>query len=142
MALESQDIQALANALKGAVEETAPIKQIHISRYVAKTPFNPEGKKKHERSKLKCEFLQNGFKPNVGMLFDAEIDLINQLKPGRYLDRKVEVIERNEAGKRSIELRYDNASIEQRMEMKNVARSLGEMLEKIVAEQKPTKAAK
>lgn len=129
------DIGELAQAIKSAVEETAPIKQIHISRYVAKTPFNPTGSKK--RPKLNCTFLQNGGRVHPGRLHNEEIELINQLKPGRYFDRKIEVVERIENGEREIDLRYSNGSIEQRMEMKNVARNLREMLHGILDQQKP-----
>jgi len=131
------DVSELAQAIKAAVEETAPIKQVHISRYVAKTAFNPTGAKK--RPKLNCTFLQNGYEPPTDKMFDEEIELVNQLRPGRYLDRKVEVIERIEGNERSIELRYSNGTVEQRMEMKNIARSLREMLRLIVSEQKPEK---
>lgn len=130
------DVSELAAAIKSAVEETAPQKQVHISRYTGRTPFNPTGAKRAARPKLNCTFVQNGGKVVASRLFDAEIALINKLKPGRYLDRKVEVVERIENGEKEIELRYSNSSVEQRMEMKNVARSLEEMLTKIIAEQK------
>jgi len=130
------DIKELAQAIKAAVEETAPIKQIHISRYNAETPFNPKGTKAHLRPKLTCTFLQNGGRVLPSHLFDAEIHLINKVKPGRYINRLVEIVERVENGEREIDLRYSNASAQQRMENKNHWRDLTELLEKVVAEQK------
>ncbi len=129
------DIQELAQAIKTAVEETAPIKQVHISRYKAKTAFNPTGDKKN-RPKLNCTLFQNGGRINPSKLFAREIELVNQVKPGRYLDRKVEIVERIENGEKSIDIRYSNSSVQQRMELKNVFRNLTELLEKVIAEQK------
>jgi hypothetical protein len=130
------DVKELAQAIKEAVEETAPIKQVHISRYRAKTPFNPTGAKRAQRPKLNCTFFQNGDKPNPTRLFDEEIELINGLKPGRYINRVVEVVEKIEGGERAVEIRYSNKTPEQRFENKNHFRSLLELLRLIHAEMK------
>lgn len=126
------DIDKLANAITNAVAEAGPVKQIHISRYTAKTPWNPTGSK--QRPKMRCRFFQNGFEIREAFVTDEDIDRLNKIRPGRYLNRKVEVIQRNEHGNESMELRYSNATIEQRMELKNEARSLSEMLKRIVSE--------
>lgn len=132
------DVKELAQAIKAAVEETAPIKQVHISRYSAVTPFNPTGKK--VRTKLNCNFTQNGARVNIARLTDEELELINKLKPGRFFERRVEVVERIENGERDIDIRYNNATNEQRMENKNLFRNLRELLQGCVDQQKPVKA--
>jgi hypothetical protein len=134
------DVLELAQALKLAIEETAPIKQVHISRYDAKTPFNPTGRKAHQRPKLTCKFVQNGEPAHASKMFDAEIEAVNKLKPGRYINRKVEVIERFDGGEREIEIRYSNATPQQRMENKNYWGNLTDLVTKILAEQKAGEA--
>lgn len=133
------DVMELAQAIKLAVEETAPIKQVHISQYRGKTPWNPTGKRPHERPKLRGEFLQNGRKMYAERMSDREIELLNQIRPGRYVNRKIEVIERVMNDESTIEIRYNNGSPDQRSELKNEVRNLTEMLERIVAEGKPAK---
>lgn len=127
------DISELAQAIKSAVEETAPVKQVHISRYVATTPFNPTGDKR--RVKLTREVFQNGIRVQPEFLHTEEIELLNKVKPGRYIGRRVEVIERGEGEEKNLEFRYRNQSIEQRLELKNHFRNFAEMLRLIVAEQ-------
>ena len=134
---QSIDLKELASAITNAVAEAGPIKQVPISRYLAKTPWNPTGSK--QRPKLRATFLQNGYEIREAFVTDEQIHLLNQIKPGRYINRKVEVVERNEHGNHSIELRYNNKSIEDRMELKTEARNLTEMLQRIVNEQKPDK---
>lgn len=133
----SVDITALAKAITEAVAEASPVKQVHISRYRAQTPWNPTGELR--RRKMEARFLQNGIELRDWHITDEDIDLLNQIKPGRYMDRKVEVVERNENGSRTVEIRYSNQSIGQRMEMKNYARNFTELLQNIVTEMKPAK---
>jgi hypothetical protein len=126
----------LAQAIKLAVEETAPVKQVHVSQYRGKTPWNPTGKKAHERPKLRGEFYQNGQRMFEDRLTEQEIGLLNKIRPGRYVNRKVEVIERQSNGEIAVEIRYSNATPDLRSELKNECRNLVEMLERIIAENK------
>lgn len=135
MALDAADIQALAGAIGQAIEETAPIKQIHISRYKAQTPFNPTGNK--QRPKLNGKYWQNGYPLRPQHMTDEEITLANQIRPGRYFDRIVEVVERHENGEREVEIRYSNATVEQKMNNKNQFRNFKELCEGILTESKP-----
>lgn len=138
MSEQNVDIQSLAKAITEAVAEASPVKQVHISRYKAETPWNPTGNKR--RLQMNAKFYQNGSQIRDWHVTDEDIALLNQLKPGRYVDRKVEVIERNENSDRSIEIRYSNETIGQRMELKNHFRNFTELLQSIVTEQKPGKA--
>lgn len=136
----SVNVRELAVALKEAIQETAPVVQEHISRYRGATPFNPSGAQEHERPQLRGTFLQNGSKMSMPFLSDNEINLLNQLKPGRFIGRKVEVVERVENGEVTVEIRYSNGTNEQRLEMKNEVRNLAELLERCIAEAgKPAK---
>lgn len=136
------DVMDLAQAIKLAVEETAPMKQIHISQYRGKTPWNPTGKRPHERLKLRGEFYQNGHRMVADKLSEKEIELLNQIKPGRYIKRKVEVIERNSGGEVGVEIRYSDATADLRSELKNEFRNITELCERIIAEHKTPVAAK
>lgn len=130
------DVQELAQAIKSAVQETAPTQQVHISQYRGRTPWNPTGKRPHERPKLRGEFMQNGQRMIADRLSEKEIGLLNQIKPGRYIGRKVEVIERQSNGEVAVEIRYNNATADQRSELKNEFRNLAELCERIIAEHK------
>lgn len=133
------NVLELAQAIKMVVEETAPVKQVHISQYRPKSPWNPAGKRQHERPHLRGEFLQNGQRMIEDRLSEKEIELLNKIRPGRYINRKVEVIERQSNGEVTVEIRYNNQTADQRSELKNEARNLTEMLQRIVDEAKPEK---
>jgi hypothetical protein len=134
--VEVSDIALLAKAITDAVTEASPVKQVHISKYKAITPWNPTGALR--RPAMNAKFLDNGSEIPDWKVTDEDIALLNQLKPGRYLDRKLEVIERNDnGGARTVEIRYSNKNVGQRMEMKNYGRNFTELLQNIVTEQKP-----
>lgn len=134
--------QALADAItRGIVEatsQTGPIKQISRGAYKAITPWNPTGAKDRSRVKFARAYWQNGALIQRWQVTDEQVQQLNQLRPGRYLDRRVEVIERasdNNGDPAAVEIRYDNATAEQRFENKNVFLNFGDLLRKIVAEQ-------
>lgn len=77
-------------------------------------------------------FYQNGGRVNELMLMPEEIVLIAQLKPGLYNKKKWRVTKEPNHG---IGLSYSNKSIAQRTDVMKDARSLTEMLQKIILEQ-------
>jgi hypothetical protein len=90
------------------------VQQVPLAKARIITPWNPTGKKNHERLRLTRNTYQNGARVVAERLTEEEIAAFNKLKPGRYgVDRKLVVIKRNDG---SIELRYPNRSIEERME--------------------------
>lgn len=108
-------------------------KRITAGQYDPKSPFHPSKKKTR---KLLRPIYQNGARLSPTRLFDAEIDLLNQIKrSGRYINRLVEVIVRQDGSDEVVELRYKNRTIDDRMEHKAAYRSLLDMLQKIVEEQ-------
>lgn len=128
----SQIGAAIAEGIRDGLKQLAP-RKVTFGQYDPKSSFHPDKKKaKH----LTRECFQNGARLNEATLFDAEIELLNQIKrPGRYLNRKVEVVIREGTDSETVELRYNNATFEQRSDLKSQARNFLEMLKQIVMEQ-------
>lgn len=117
----SEAILALSQTMTRLVDgmDNSRVQQIPISKARIPTPWNPEGKKNHERAKLTRNTYQNGARVVAERLTEEEIRAFNKLKPGRYgKDRKWVVVKRADD---SIELRYPNKTIEERMELGKVA---------------------
>lgn len=92
--------------------------------------------------KLSRNYFQNGRLITYDTVNDAQVLLLNRIThSGRYLDRKVEVIVRDEGGdSQSVELRYSNASIDQRMDLKSLFRNFTELVTQIVDAQDQERA--
>lgn len=89
------------------------------------------------RSVLRRPFFENGALIPATQLTNAEIDLLNQIThTGRYLDRNIEVILRNENLDESVEVRYNNATHDQQNVIYRLVRSFEDMLTQIVTAQK------
>ena len=99
-----------------------------------KTPWNPEGK---ARLKKRRKFMMNGALCNPDMMTDEELELMSQIRPGRYNNRRWEVIRRRD---KSIDIRYSNATIKHRMELQANAPTLVTMLKQILTEQEAREA--
>lgn len=79
---------AVADALAkfvGMVED-GPIRQISITKAKYRTPWHPSGDR--DRPKLKRKIRMQGVQLRERMLSNEEIDLLNQLPPGRYQNRR------------------------------------------------------
>lgn len=126
---------ASVQELAQAVREGQPTKKTPWSRHNPRTPF-AEGKKKTERSKLKRTFFQNGYRVPAKLLFDREIDLINQLKPGRYVNNmvNVKIIESHNSDPDQVQLHYPNKTVDQRLALSQEVRGLYGMLQRCIAE--------
>jgi hypothetical protein len=86
--------------------------------------------------KLKNDYYQNGYKIDTGVISDDEIKLLNQIhRPGRYIERRVEVVARYEGSEQYIDIRYPNGSIDQQLENKSHWRNFADLLRQIVTEQ-------
>jgi hypothetical protein len=140
-----QQQQALARMISagvsaGIVEATnkyGPVRQIPITQYCPKTPLNPLGLPESERPQLTRHCFQNGFALDQDNLNDEQRRLLNQLRPGSYVNHLVDVIERypEGGGKNVLDIRYNNATVEQRMELKSLHRNFTALLQAIVEEQ-------
>lgn len=124
--------QMIANGVSAGIASLKPTK-LSYGQYIARQPKKPT---------LACDCFQNGFQMHPSVLSEEEITLLNQIThSGRYLDRRVEVIVRQDGNDMSKELRYPNRTADQRMEMKSYFRSLTDMLQQIVTLQAQERAA-
>lgn len=129
----SQIAHVIAAGMAEAMRQYAP-KKISIGQYDPKNPFHPD--KRTPKPQLTRHCFQNGTRMDPISMFDEEINLLNSIvRPGRYINRLVEVIIRDEGGDRTLELRYKNRTADQRFENVKQFRDLVEMLRKVVMEQ-------
>lgn len=134
-------IQGIADAIaKGIVQagnETGPIKQVPVTKYRNRHLYNPEGLYPHKRPKFTRDYYQNGKMISSDVLTPADIAILEKLQAGRYLNRLVEVIEREAEGSemRSLEVRYPSATHDQRIAAGKVFTSFSDLLRKLLNEQ-------
>lgn len=107
------------------------IRQKGYSEINPDSPWNPEGRR--DRAKLSRPTHLHGIQLNPMQLFEEEILLFNQLKPGRYLDRKIEVRVTQDG---SVDLSWPGAKNDARIEMYSTYPTLTSMLKAVVAERK------
>lgn len=124
-----QSLQMTQAALLQFIQGSTEGKSVPYHLIKHDTPWNPEGKK--NRTKLRRPTFISGYPVNPILHSEQEIELLNQLKPGRYNDRKWEVA-RFEDG--SIDIRYPNKTIPQRMEMAIIAPTLSALCTLIITE--------
>lgn len=140
------DVQAIADAIaRGIVaagNETGPIKQVQVTKYRNRTIYNPEGLYPHKRPQFTRDYYQNGKHLVADVLTPADIAILEKLQAGRYLNRLVEVIERESEGSemRSLEVRYPSATHDQRIAAGKVFQTFSQLLQLLLAEQIATEA--
>ncbi len=125
--------ELLVRAFSEAMRQNAPRKKVAFAEYDPKTPWHP---KKADTIPLTRTCYQNGFLLREEQLSNREIILLNKLdRSGRYIDRLVEVILRDEGSEDVIEIRYRNKTPDQRNDIVRHCRSLEDMLTQIIAAQ-------
>ena len=130
-ALQTKAMIDVASAVKQLVERQEAVRQIPYNEIKPVTPWNPEGKR--DRLKLKNEVFQHGYWLNPIMMTEKTIGLFNQLKPGRYFGRKIEVSRKHDG---TLNITWSNAKIEQRMEFAMKFPHIDDILEYIINERK------
>lgn len=93
---------------------------------------------KHRRKvKLNKEVYQNGGPVREQNISDEEIEWLNKIhRPGRYLDRKVEVIVKNDDTDNVVVwIRYSDKTPDHRLENKERFKNFADLCKKIVLEQ-------
>ena len=122
-------LQAIADTL-----QAGPVKQVNRANRVPKTPWNPEGKK--VRATLRCRMTQNDTRIGESRLSEEEINLFNQLKPGKYQGGNWVVTATNKDGVETLNLYIPNKTMSDRYKMKGIAgtRGLAGILDVIIAE--------
>lgn len=107
-------------------------KKVTFGEYDPKSPFQ-KGLPKNQVPKLRRECYQNGAHIDQTKLFPNEITLLNALdRSGRYINRMVEVIVREDGVDEVVEVRFNNRTTSQQLELKGYAKSFEDMLQQIV----------
>jgi hypothetical protein len=129
----------LVAALVQAINATKPVEKKSAANRKPKTPWS--SKDGSPKPKLKRKMYQHSLLIDEDMMHNDEIDLLNKLKPGRYLDGWVKVTRRRDRG---VDIDYPIKTAAQRLKLVNQfgIRNLKELLERIVEEgNNPTKYA-
>lgn len=134
----ASDVEKLANAITGAIEKTGPRRFVPYGQESRVTPFNPTGKRNRT---LRRKMYQNGNPLFVRHLTDKEIELLDKIKPGVYLQGKVTVVETFDGVDTIVYIRYKNRTSDQRNELDALAPSLTAKLQCMVNEHAEQAAA-
>lgn len=132
-------MDALANAIGASVASAlesrdSKTKKVTFGEYTRRMNAG--------KSKFTREYYQNGFKLSAVDLDNVTIDALNRIsRTGRYIDRKVEVIVRDEGADSVVEIRYANKTADQRMELRGNIRSFTDLVQQIVVAQDIENAA-
>lgn len=130
--------EALVRAFSEAMRSNAPKRKITIGEYDPRSPWHP---KKANSVVLTRLCFQNGFALNPDQLSNNEITLLNKIdRSGRYIERLVEVILRDDSAEDVVEIRYRNKTADQRNDIARHCRSLEDMLTQIVRDQEAAEA--
>jgi hypothetical protein len=108
------------------------IAQVPVHKAKIRTAFNPTGEKTRPRLKRPVWF--NGAPINPVFLTNEEIELCNQLTPGRYNERQWAVIEHTDNPDKPIEVRVQDAAVEDRMTLYKNAPSFAALCKAILDE--------
>lgn len=125
----------LASAIGTAVAEAMAInnpKKVTYGAYLKRPTLNhPLGLLS---PKLARQYFQNGRLISYDQVNDEQVLLLNRIThSGRYLDRRVEVVVRDEGGDgQSVDIRYKNVGIDDRMELKSLFRNFTDLVRQIV----------
>jgi len=133
MGISSDDLARAIHALAKGQEAlvNSQVRKVPYANHKPRSSFNPAGKKKR---KLKRVCYQNGYVMNVVLLHDREIDLLNQLQGGKYLNGLVTVKVDDRGSESTLNIIYRNKTVDERMALKSEFRNLAEFLERAVKE--------
>ena len=123
--------EALIAALVAAIQQTKPVEKKTAANRKAVTPWTPKDGSPKLKLKRKC--YQHGMPIDGDMITNKEVELLNQLKPGRFLDNWVKVTRRRDRG---IDITYPIRTSSQRLKLVNAygIRNFGELLERCIEE--------
>jgi hypothetical protein len=130
--------EQLVKAFSEAMKLNAPRRKVSIAEYDPKTPWHPD---KTKALKLTRVCFQNGIQIREENIANADIALLNRIdRSGRYIDRLVEVILRDDGAEDTVEIRYKNKTPDQRNDIMRRVRSFEDMLNQIVTAQDAAEA--
>lgn len=121
----------LVDALVKAINSTKPVEKKNAANRKPATPWTP--KDGSPKLKLKRKHYQHGMLMDADMETNETIDLLNKLKPGRFLDGWVQVVRRRDKG---IDITYPIRTASQRLKLVNQfgIRNFKELLERCIEE--------
>ncbi len=123
---------SVANGIAGSTRRKVTFGEYSRSGH---SPFHPKPFDQTPILKRRC--WQNGVWANPTTLTDNEIVLLNQITHGgRYIDRRVEVVMRQNGSQEEVEIRFKNKSVDDQIAIKGYAKSFEDMLQQIVKVQK------
>lgn len=102
----------LIQALVQAIQQTKPVEKKNAINRKPGTPWTP--KDGSPKLKLKRKMFQHGLLIDSDMESNETVDLLNRLKPGRFLDGWVSVTRRRDKG---IDITYPIRSSSQRLKL-------------------------
>lgn len=136
------DMDALGAAIADGIGKTTR-RKVTFGEYAQRGHSSFHPKSLAETPKLTRVCYQNGVVINHSTAYDREIELLNALThPGRYLDRLVEVVFRENGSEVEIDVRYPNATADQQLMLKSHCKDFIDMLEQIVKIQVEERAEK
>ena len=127
---------AIGSAVAQGMAANAGPKKVTFGEYIrtGHSVFHPDGKARIPKAAR--QYYQNGVAIPLELTHDREIALYNRIThSGRYLDRMVEVIVNTDSAEETVDIRWHNAELDQRFEMKGKARDFTDMLTQIVTAQ-------
>lgn len=127
--ITSQAMLRIAQAMEARMAREESVRQIPITEIKPVTPWNPEGKK-NRREFSRATFL-NDVMLNPMTHSEAEMALFNKLKPGRYLNRRLEV-QKNANGE--INVVWNGKTLDKRMSFYSEFPSITLLLNAILKE--------
>ncbi len=133
-AITSESVaQAMARFIQR--DDDGPIRQVSVHKAKYRTPWHPSGDP--NRPKLTRKMRLNGVQLRDRMLSNKEIDLLNQVKPGKYHNKRWFVMETDgdEDGSK-VDIFLPNKTQQDRLALAGDARNLEEVLTIIVNEAK------
>jgi hypothetical protein len=125
------DIDALARALQQAIEATRPPTPKNIFTRKKGSPWDP--KDGTPKAKLKRKMYHHGLLIDEKRVSNEEIERLNKVRPGSYMDGNVQVIRRRDKG---IDIRYSIKGQAQKVKLYGYGvRNFADLCERIIFEQ-------
>lgn len=123
---------AFAKALRQANDDAGPIRQMPLAKVRITPPWHPSGDP--NRPELARATYLNGHRMREAMLSNAEIELFNQLKPGKYHGRRWTVISKDDSEGAAIYVYLPNKEQSDRLALKEAGKNLEALLRLMVEE--------
>lgn len=121
----------LARALIEAINATKPPTKKTAANRKPNTPWTP--KDGSPKLRLKRKFYQHGIMVDPDMVTNEQIELMNKVRPGLYMDGNVRVVRRRDKG---IDIDYAVKTAAQRLRLVNQfgIRDFNELLQRCITE--------